>query len=77
MPFFLSESAVSTVAVKACRPDQCPAGMLAGDSVLIKAFADNIPPFSASSLSQFVDSVFLLVLILYYSVCPSLALWFT
>ncbi len=36
---------------KACGPDQCPAGVLAGDRVLIKVFADNIPPLTASSLS--------------------------
>ena len=55
---FLSKSAVSTVAEKACRPDQCPAGVLAGDRVLIKAFADNIPPLLCFlSVSRFVDSV--------------------
>jgi len=60
MPFFLSKSAVSTVAEKACTPDQCPAGVLARDRVLIKAFADNIPPLteSASSRPHFVDLVF-------------------
>lgn len=51
MIFCLSKSAVTTVVGKACRPDQCPAGVLAGDRVLIKVFADNIPPFPASSVS--------------------------
>lgn len=36
--FFLSQSAASTAAGKARRPDQCPAGLLARARVLIKVF---------------------------------------
>lgn len=34
-----------------------PSGVLAGDRVVIKVFADNIPPHSASFLPHFVDLV--------------------
>lgn len=57
VPFFLSKSAAPTATEKASRPDKCPAGVLARDRVLIKVFVDSIPPFSASTLAHFVDSV--------------------
>lgn len=32
--FYISKNAISTVAEKSCRPDQCPAGLLAVDQTL-------------------------------------------